>query len=128
MKLTRKEVLNSFKCYQVGYCELQYLLRYISADGYTAGVYGWNADIYIFDNIALVTGSHPFGREINHETARKYEQKARKIVDNYDLSYEQKKKKTNKLLEKFIEEVKEALPDIKIMILYSLENFLDIRL
>lgn len=106
MKLTRKEVLNNYKCYQVGYCELQYLLYYKNAVGYTSGVYGWNADIYIFDNIAIVTGYRPFGQHISSELIKKYEQKAQKIVDNYELSYEQKKKKVNKLLEKFIEEVK----------------------
>ena len=106
MKLTKKEVLNNYKCYEVGYCELQYLLHYKNAVGYTSGVYGWNADIYIFDNIALVTGYRPFGQEIDHALARKYEQKAMKIADNYKLTYEQRKRKINNLLNKFIEEIK----------------------
>lgn len=108
MKLTKKEVLNNYECYRVGYCELQHLLYYHNAIGYTAGFYGWNADIHLFNNIAIVTGYSPFGRKIDHALARKYEEKARKIIDNYDLSYEQKKKKVNRLLEKFIEEVKGA--------------------
>lgn len=39
-------------------------LRHACGDGryYTAGVYGWNADIYdIGGGIALVTGYRPFG-------------------------------------------------------------------
>lgn len=108
LELKKKNVLNSYNCISLCYCEIQTLLNYQSAIGYTAGVYGWNADIYIFGNIALVTGNRPFGREINHETARKYEQKARKIAYNYDLTYEQRKRKINNLLNKFIEEVKGA--------------------
>lgn len=114
MKLIKKEVLNNYECYRVGYCELQYLLYYAKAIGYTSGVYGWNADIYLFDNLAIVTGYRPFGQQINSELVKKYEEKARKIVHNYDVSYvsyykyEQRRKKVNKLIEKFIEEVKGA--------------------
>lgn len=46
----------------IGYCDLQYLLRKESRIGYTAGVYGWNADVYDVGNgVAIVTGYRPFG-------------------------------------------------------------------
>lgn len=32
----------------VGYCDLYYLLWAKNADYYNAGVYGWNADIYLW--------------------------------------------------------------------------------
>lgn len=108
MKLTKKEVLNDYKCYAVGYCELQYLLHYRNATGYTAGIYGWNADIYLFycDDIAIVTGFRPFGRGINPELTTKYEEKAMEIACDWKLNYKEKEIKINKLLKKFIEEVK----------------------
>lgn len=46
----------------IGYCDLQYLLRGESRIGYTAGVHGWNADVYDVGNgVAIVTGYRPFG-------------------------------------------------------------------
>lgn len=106
LHFTRKGIKENYFTYEAGYCELQYLLRYKNAIGNNLGIYGWNCDIYIFDDIAITTGYRPFGERINPALTKKYEEKARKIFDNYDLSYEQKKKKVNKLLEKFIEEVK----------------------
>ena len=106
IKFTRKEVQSNYWCYSVDYGKLQHSLSYTKSAGYTSGVYGWNADIYLFDDLAIVTGYRPFGEHINPKLVKKYEEKARKIVDNYDLTYEQKKKKVNRLLEKFIEEVK----------------------
>ena len=73
MKLTKKEVQTNYCCYSVGYCRLQHLLYYAKAVGYTAGVYGWNADIYLFNDLAIVTGNRPFGQQINPELIKKYE-------------------------------------------------------
>ena len=105
LHFTRKEIKENYFTYEAGYCELQYLLRYKNAIGNNLGIYGWNCDIYIFDDIAIVTGYRPFGQRINPELTKKYEQKANKIANNYELSYEQRKRKINNLLNKFIEEV-----------------------
>lgn len=58
-------------------------------DAYTAGVYGWNADIYEFDTFAIVTGYRPFGKDIlSYEFCKKWEKKAQahyfKVVDKID--------------------------------------------
>ena len=60
---TMREVKESFdNVIRVYYCDLQYLLRRESRIGYTAGVYGWNADVYDVGNgVAIVTGYRPFG-------------------------------------------------------------------
>ena len=63
IKFTKKDILSNFaNIICVGYCDIQYLLRYIDRIGYTCGVYGWNADIYKIDNATvIVTGYRPFG-------------------------------------------------------------------
>lgn len=61
-KTTEKAIeQNYYKIIKVGYCNLQYLLQYEEPVAYTSGVYGWNADVYDFGNIAIVTGYRPFG-------------------------------------------------------------------
>lgn len=61
-RTTIKYIKQSFKkIIKVGYCKLQFFLKNQKPEYYTAGVYGWNADVYIFKGIALVTGYRPFG-------------------------------------------------------------------
>ncbi len=38
-----------------------FFLKNESPKYYTRGIYGWNADIYTFGDIALSTGYRPFG-------------------------------------------------------------------
>lgn len=108
IKLKKKEVLENFQnviC--VGYCDIQHLLRGKERIGYTSGVYGWNADIYNIDNkTAICTGYRPFGNISTHYNInKKYDDKARKICKNWDLTWEQTEKKLNKLLQKYVDEV-----------------------
>ena len=107
--MTRKEIINRFNyVYSVGYCDLHHLLRYHNKIAYNAGVYGWNFDVYSLDNgnIAICTGyrNTPGGR-IDNSIIRKYEEKARKICSDYSIGWEEQKKKINKLVNKFIEEI-----------------------
>ena len=61
-RTTMKYIKQNYKkIINVGYCKLQNFLKHETPKYYTAGVYGWNADIYIFKDIALVTGYRPFG-------------------------------------------------------------------
>ena len=48
---------------------------------YTAGVYGWNADIYpITSGVAICTGYRPFGNvKPDRETVSRYEKRAREM-------------------------------------------------
>ena len=90
----------------VGYCDLQYLLKYRNADFYTCGTYGWKADIYKINNsTVIVTGYAPFGNIRNYDLVKKYEDKARKIALSGD--YEKEPKKLERLLQKFIDEILE---------------------
>lgn len=60
LKVTRKQLVKNYYCIAVGYCQLQTMLTYQSSPYYTAGVYGWNFDVYTFAykgcNVAICTG------------------------------------------------------------------------
>ena len=79
-RTTMKSIRMNYNCYAVGYCELYHLLRYLKPQHYTAGVYGWNADIYIIGNSAIVTGYRPFGKKVDHSLCKGYDEKARKVL------------------------------------------------
>lgn len=106
VQTTKKAVNNSYnKIVCVGYCGLQKLLVLEKPAAYTAGIYGWNADIYDLGDIALVTGYRPFGDiKPSLELTRKYEQEATEVI--YTISnYEMQKKALKDLLNSFLEEV-----------------------
>ena len=44
---------------RVGYCDLQDALFGITPDCYTAGVYGWNCDVYTIAGLTICTGYRP---------------------------------------------------------------------
>lgn len=44
---------------RVGYCDLQDALSGITPDCYTAGVYGWNCDVYTIAGLTICTGYRP---------------------------------------------------------------------
>ena len=60
---------------RAGYCELQ-LLSYESPVAYSAGLYGWNFDVYEFDGVAIVTGYRGMPSQNDrgdYKLAREYE-------------------------------------------------------
>nr|DAT23282.1 MAG TPA: hypothetical protein [Caudoviricetes sp.] len=72
---------------------------------YTAGVYGWNANIYDLNGIALVTGYRTFGEiSPSWELIEKYEQKAKEVIDLI-YNYEERKEALKTLIDSFLEEV-----------------------
>lgn len=44
---------------RVGYCDLQGVLSGIDPDYYTAGIYGWNCDVYTIAGLTICTGYRP---------------------------------------------------------------------
>lgn len=110
IKVTQKQIKEGYdKILIVGYCDLYYLLRGLDPRYYTCGVYGWNSDIYHYDNrVAICTGYRPFGNvQTNWELNNKYNEKARKVYEDYDIPYQKRIDKINKLLDKYIKEVLE---------------------
>ena len=62
-QISKKAIMNTYKnVIRVGYCDLQRALTWREPNYYTAGVYGWNADVYVIDDeTVIVTGYRPFG-------------------------------------------------------------------
>ena len=105
-KTTRKAIVagtptNNLVC--VGYCDLSNLLWGHEPIAYTSGVYGWNFDVYEVYGKTICTGYRGMpGRRANNEAA--YEEKARAISDNYDLSWEERRDRIESLLKEFCEQ------------------------
>lgn len=106
-EITRKWVADNYTCYGTGYCDLQYLLKYQSRDYYTTGVYGWNFDVYTFGDYAITTGYRGMIHHIKRdfELDRKYDDMAREIIYNNNLSWDEQKDKVNKLLEEYLHKI-----------------------
>ena len=106
-KTTRKAIVagtpaNNLVC--AGYCDLSNLLWGHEPIAYTCGVYGWNFDVYNVYGKTICTGYRNMpGRKANNEAA--YEEKARVISDNYDLSWEERRDRIESLLKEFCEQV-----------------------
>lgn len=109
-RTTNKEIKQWHrKVYRIGYGAAQSLLSKQEPIAYTCGVYGWNADVYEIEGVAIVTGYRPgVGASVDYDLLNKYEKKAEKIRNNFGLSYEQQKKKINKLLNEFIKALEEG--------------------
>lgn len=100
-KVTARKIKENYsKIIEVGYCDLWYLLQGSEANYYTCGVYGWNADVYTFGNVAIVTGYRPFGN-IQPKNVNKYNERAKEIWSK-NWKYEDKVKKVNQLLDMFL--------------------------
>lgn len=103
-KVTRKWLADNYICCGVGYCDLQYLLRYQSENYYTCGIYGWNFDAYVFGNYCITTGYRNMIHEKEAVMPSKYDDMAWAILKDSSLDYEEKKIKINNLLRSFLKE------------------------
>ena len=102
-RTTNKQIRNNYGyVFKIPCCGAWHLLQGREPEAYTAGVYGWNADIYIHGGVAIATGYRPFGEAVPRELLKKYEEKAKKIYNNNNYKYSTKQTKINKLLDEFI--------------------------
>lgn len=102
-KTTKKDVMNGYwEIIEVGYCDLQHLLGFLSPSAYTCGIYGWNTDIYEMpfnSNICICTGYRPFGNvKPDWRILWKYNRQAENCHTNDELL---------DLLKQFVDEVSE---------------------
>ena len=103
LKTTKSQIKNSFtNIASIGYCDIQYLTYYKRPFAYSCGINGWSCDYYDINNVCLSTGYSPIGQDVSYELVKKYEMKAQKIVTDYNINYDIKVKKVNKLLTEFI--------------------------
>ena len=50
-QISKKEVRNAnSRIISIGYCDMQFLLRYHDCNLYSAGIYGWSCDYYIINS------------------------------------------------------------------------------
>lgn len=102
MKWTCKQVreVNAIK---IGYCDAWYLLRGLEPIAYTAGIYGWNEDVYYLgNNTYIATGYRPHGtKKVSYDLLEAYEKQARAICEGND-DYDIKIAKVAELREKFL--------------------------
>lgn len=100
-KTTRKAIVNgSSRLVSAGYCDLATLLRNHSPIAYACGVYGWNFDVYEVCGLTICTGYRNMpGRTANNIS--EYESRAREIMRDDSLTWEQRDAEVEKLLEEF---------------------------
>ena len=121
IKSSKKDVKEaSYKILSIEYCEAQYLLKCEEPVCYCSGVYGWYCDNYDMKaygyNLTISTGYSPISdQNIDKETLKnkydiikKYEEKARKIQNESRGSWEETRKKLQKNLQKFVDEVAQS--------------------
>ena len=85
---------------KIGYCGAWHLLKGLEPIAYTAGIYGWNEDIYyVGNNTYIATGYRPHGtRKVPYE---KFEEQAKAIYDGNE-DYNTKIAKIAKIREEFL--------------------------
>lgn len=113
IKVKQSELKEYYNVIRIGYCNGYYLLSDIEPVYYTCGVYGWLQDTYYINyNTIISTGYAPVRSNYNnyddYKIICKYEKKAKKIYNDYDIKWNIKKKKISKLREKFIDEIMQS--------------------
>lgn len=107
-RTTKKAVMAGYdKVICAGYCTLQNLLSCESRTAYTCGVYGWNADVYDFGNVAIVTGARPFGNvRPDWDDLRAIDKRAEQVKEACRWDYESKKAALRALIQELLETAK----------------------
>ena len=106
-KVTKKEINNRFKyVLNVDFDEIPNLLFFNPSHYYATRAEGWACDFYeISNDICLSSGYAPTGKYISRETQKKYELRAKKIIQSKTFKRETKQKKIESLILEFTNEV-----------------------
>lgn len=88
---TKRAIMRAYEnVIKVGHCDLQDALKWREPNFYTAGVYGWNSDVYVIDySTVIVTGCRPFGNiELPREVINTLNKCAVSIIHylDYDMA------------------------------------------
>lgn len=105
-KITRKELKKYYPVQiKVGYSYLQTMLVYKEPDYFISSVYGWDCDVYIIDEVAIVTGYRPFGNvQTTYYECREFDDRALRIIQSFP-DYSTQKVMLNHLCSKFVLEM-----------------------
>lgn len=111
-KTSKKEIRNNYHyVIGVGYCVAQFLLNYEDPIAYSVRLEGWACDYYDIDGVLISTGYAPLeskNTNIDYEIIRDYDNKAREIIHDYSLSYEEREKQVKALLRELVEKAKKS--------------------
>lgn len=110
-QISKKRIKDYYKTIIIiPYCDAQHLLKGIQPTYYTAGIYGWNTDIYTLYPVAIQTGYRDFintGITPDHDLIKKYDDAAREVYEaRTEETWQERNDKINALLDKFIQEVR----------------------
>ena len=86
-RTTKKAIMSTYRnVIRVGYCDMQDALKWRVPNFYTAGLFGWNADVYVIDDdTVIVTGYRPCGNmELSREVIDTLNKCARSIMRYFD--------------------------------------------
>lgn len=84
-KITKKELKKLYPVQiRVGYCNLQTMLVYKEPEYFISSMHGWDCDVYIIDEIAIVTGYRPFGNVLtNYNECHEFDMQALRIIHSF---------------------------------------------
>ena len=103
-KITRS-MLSDKPVIKIGYCAAQSLLSLSNRIGYMAGVYGWNCDVYEFNQAYMITG-YRFavkGIDVDYATVYIFEKYAEMYKwNNRGAGYQDKKNHLENKINDFI--------------------------
>lgn len=103
-RMTRNDLQGNIV--RIDYNKMYFLLSFEYPDGYNAGKYGWNYNVYNFNNITIVTGCRNLtGVKIDNDIIKPYEDNARLLKHFYTLSTEERRAKTEGLLYHCLNEI-----------------------
>lgn len=103
-RTTQKALKSAYgKKLAIGYCNAQYLLGHHEPIAYTCGVNGWNCDVYEVDGIQITTGYRGLvGVRPDYSLISEYEERARMVAYDYNLTFEERENAINNLLSAFL--------------------------
>lgn len=91
---------------QVGYADLGYIMYGREPQYYNAGTFGWNNDMYDFNDLIICTGYRNLrGKKVPHSLLKEYSEKAHNIISSH-IVYSEMKEELTFNLEAFLTEVK----------------------
>lgn len=109
LKASKKDMRDHYYILGVGYCSLQYLLKYEDPLAYSVGVYGWACDYYDIEGVIISTGYQPLSSKNtvkDYNLIKEYDDKARELVNDCTYNYNTRKRLVTELLSEFISKVK----------------------
>jgi hypothetical protein len=105
MKLltTKKNIQQSgYRVFAVGYCGLQFLLKFEEPFAYSVRCAGWACDYYKVGDVIISTGYAPIGEQVDYYLMVEYDRRACAAYNDYSRDYDIHKAEVTALLREFV--------------------------